>query len=146
VINIAIIFTLLVVPYLLAWLFHFNVITGGRLGICAVFLFAAIGHFFKTEQMMEMLPPFVPARRALIYITGILEIALGIAVLAVPDPFYVGLFIIAYLIAIFPSNVYAAIRRIPFGSHSMGPKYLFARLPLQLLVISWTYWFTVRAP
>jgi uncharacterized membrane protein len=91
-----------------------------------------------------LLPPFVPARRALIYITGILEIALGIAVLTTPNPFYVGLFIIAYLIAIFPSNVYAAIRRIPFGSHSMGPKYLFARLPLQLLLIWWTYWFTVK--
>jgi uncharacterized membrane protein len=143
-INIAIIIVLLVMPYFVAWLFHLDLTMAGRVGICAVFLFAAIGHFFKTEQMMEMLPPFVPARRALIYITGILEIALGIAVLTTPNPFYVGLFIIAYLIAIFPSNVYAAIRRIPFGSHSMGPKYLFARLPLQLLLIWWTYWFTVK--
>jgi uncharacterized membrane protein len=145
-INIAIIIVLLVIPYFVAWLFHLDLMMAGRVGICAVFLFAALGHFFKTEQMTKMLPTFVPSRRTLIYLTGVLEVALGIAVIALPNPFYVGLFIIAYLIAIFPSNVYAAIRRIPFGSHSVGPKYLFARLPLQLLLISWTYWFTVRAP
>ena len=143
-INIVIIFTLLVAPYLLAWLFQLDPITSGRVGICAVFLFAATGHFFKTSQMIEMLPPFVPGRRALIYISGFLEIALGIAILAMPDPFYVGLVIVAYLIVIFPSNIYAAIRRIPFGAHSMGPKYLLVRLPLQLLLIRWTYCFTVR--
>jgi len=119
-------------------LFHLDPTTGGRAGICAVFLFAATGHFFKTSQMIEMLPPFVPVRRALIYITGFLEIALGIALLAMADPFYVGLVIVAYLIVIVPSNIYAAIRRVPFGAHSMGPKYLLARLPLQLLLIWWT--------
>jgi hypothetical protein len=64
VINIAIILTLLVGPYFLAWIFHLNVIAGGRIGIFAVLLFAAIGHFVKTEQMIQMLPSFIPARRA----------------------------------------------------------------------------------
>jgi uncharacterized membrane protein len=140
----AIILTLLVVPYFVAWMFHLNVVAGGRIGICAVFLFAASGHFFKTEQMMEMLPSFVPARRALIYTSGVVEVLFAIAVLAIPNPFYVGLCIIGYLIVIFPSNIYAAIHRISFGGHSIGPRYLFARLPLQLLLIYWTYWFAVR--
>jgi hypothetical protein len=56
--NIAIIFILLLAPYLVAWVFRLNVIAGGRIGISAVLLFAAIGHFFKTEQMMQMLPSF----------------------------------------------------------------------------------------
>jgi uncharacterized membrane protein len=142
--NTAIILTLLVVPYFVAWMFHLNVVAGGRIGICAVFLFAASGHFFKTEQMMEMLPSFVPARRALIYTSGVVEVLFAIAVLAIPNPFYVGLCIIGYLIVIFPSNIYAAIHRISFGGHSIGPRYLFARLPLQLLLIYWTYWFAVR--
>jgi uncharacterized membrane protein len=142
--NTAIILTLLVVPYFVAWMFHLNVVAGGRIGICAVFLFAASGHFFKTEQMMEMLPSFVPARRPLIYTSGVVEVLFAIAVLAIPNPFYVGLCIIGYLIVIFPSNIYAAIHRISFGGHSIGPRYLFARLPLQLLLIYWTYWFAVR--
>jgi len=75
VINIAIILTLLVAPYFVACVFHLNVVAAGRIGICAVFLFAAIGHFFRTEQMMQMLPSFVPARRALIYISGVVEVS-----------------------------------------------------------------------
>ena len=142
--NIAIILLLLVAPYLGAWVFRLNVVAGGRIGICAVFLFAAIGHFFKTEQMMQMLPSSVLARRAVIYITGIVEVLFAIAVLAMPNPFCVCLCIIGYLIVIFTSNIYAASHRISFGGHSIGPRYLFARLPLQLLLIWWTYWFAVR--
>jgi len=146
VINIAIILTLLVAPYFVACVFHLNVVAAGRIGICAVFLFAAIGHFFRTEQMMQMLPSFVPARRALIYISGVVEVLFAIAVLAMPNLFYVGLCIIGDLIIIFPSNIYAARHRIPFGGHSIGPRYLFIRLPLQLLLICWTYRFAVRRP
>ena len=138
--NIAIILTLLVTPYLV----HLNVTAGGRIGICVVFLFAALGHFFKTEQMLQMLPSWAPARRALIYLSGVVEVLFAIAVLAMPNPFYVGLCIISYLIVIFPSNIHAASHRISLGGHAMGPRYLFARLPLQLLLIWWTYWFAVR--
>jgi len=56
----------------------------------------------------------------------------------------VGWCIIIYLIAIFPSNIYAAVQRIPFGGHSIGPRYLLVRLPLQGLLIGWTYLFTVK--
>jgi len=144
--KIAIIFTLLPAPYFVARVFHLNVVAGGRIGICAVFLFAAIGHFFKTEQMLQMLPSWVPARRALIYLSGILEVLFAIAVLAMPNPFYVGLCIIGigYLIVIFPSNIYATSHRVSFGGHSIGPRYLLVRLPLQPLLICWTYWFAVR--
>ena len=142
--NIVIILTLLLVPYFVAWVFHLNVVAGGRIGICAVFLFAAIGHFFKTEQMLQMLPSWVPARRALIYLSGVVEVLFAIAVLAMPNPFYVGLCLIGYLIVIFPANVYAARHRIPFGGHPMGSRHLLVRLPLQLLLICWAYLFEVR--
>jgi uncharacterized membrane protein len=116
----------------------------GRLGVCVVFLFTAIGHFFKTDAMIPMLPPFVPGRRALIYLSGIVEVLFATAVVALHNPSYVGWIIVLYLIVIFPSNVYAAVQRISFGGHAMGPRYLFVRFPLQLLLILWTYWFCVR--
>jgi hypothetical protein len=64
--NVTIISGLLVVPYLIARLFHFHLTMAGRLGLRAVFLFTAIRHFFKTEPMTSMLPALVPARRTLI--------------------------------------------------------------------------------
>jgi uncharacterized membrane protein len=142
--NVAIILGLVIAPYLVASMLNLDVTMAGRAGVCAMFLFAAIGHFFKTEAMMAMLPSSVPARRALIYLSGVLEALFAVAVVASPDPALVGWLIIAYLIAIFPSNIYAAVQRIPFGGHSIGPRYLFVRLPLQVLLIVWTYWFAVR--
>lgn len=143
-VNVTIIFGLLVIPYLLAYLVHFqNLTLAGRVGVCLVFLFAALGHFFKTDAMTLMLPSFVPARRAAIYLSGVLEVWFAVAVVSFRNPSYVGWMIVLYLIAIFPSNIYATIRRIPFGGHSMGPRYLFARLPLQLLLVLWIYWFCV---
>ena len=140
-----IIFGLLVVAYLIAYLFHsHNLTLAGRVGVCLVFLFAALGHFFTTESMISMLPSFVPASRAVIYVSGAFEILVAIAVVSMRNPLYVGWMIILYLIAIFPSNVYAAVHRIPFGGHSMGPRYLFARFPLQLLLLLWTYWFCLK--
>jgi hypothetical protein len=110
--NVSIIFGLLVIPYLFAYLFQFkNLTMAGRIGVCAVFLFTAIGHFFKTRDMTAMLPPFIPARRALIYLSGILEVVFAIAVVAFPNP-YLGWVVIIYLIVIFPSNVYTAFQRI----------------------------------
>ena len=144
-VNVTIIFGLLVIPYLIAYLFHLHNLTlAGRMGLCLVSLFAALGHFFKTDSMISMLPPFVLARRAVIYVSGVLEILFAIAVVSLPSSAYVGWMIALYLLAIFPSNVYAAIHRVPFGGHSMGPRYLFARFPLQLLLVLWTYWFCVK--
>ena len=120
--NVSTIFILLVTPYLIAHLFQLNETIGGRVGICAVFLFYR--HW------------------PLIYLSGVVEVLFAITVLALRDPFYAGLCVIVYL---FPSNIYAAVQRVPFGGDSMGPRYLFVRLPLQALLISWAYWFTVRA-
>lgn len=142
--NVAIILGLVIAPYLVASALYLDVTMAGRAGVCAMFLFTAIGHFFKTEAMMAMLPPSVPARRASIYLSGVLEVLVAVAVVASPNPALVGWLIIAYLIVIFPSNIYAAVQRIPFGGHSIGPRYLFVRLPLQVLLIVWTYWFAVR--
>jgi uncharacterized membrane protein len=142
--NVTIITGLLVVPYAVARVFQLNEMIAGRIGIAAVFAFTALGHFAKTDEMTSMLPSFVPWRRILIHASGILEILFAIALLAGFNLFAVGLSIIAYLVLISPSNIYAAVRRIPFGGHSMGPRYLFLRLPLQILLICWVYWFTVR--
>ena len=73
------------------------------------------------------------------------EAFFAVAVVALLNPLYVGWTVVVYLIVIFPSNVYASVRHISFGAHSMRPRYLFVRFPLQLLLILWTYWFCVRA-
>ncbi len=142
--QIAIIAGLLIVPSLVALALGSDVDSAGRLGLALVFAFGALGHFVKTDAMAEMIPPSVPQRRALIQVSGVFELVLTILVLAWPKSRLVGLMIIGFLIAVFPSNVYAAVRRVDFGGHSAGPRYLLVRAPLQVLLVFWTYWFVLR--
>jgi uncharacterized membrane protein len=142
--QLAIICALLLVPWSVVTALDGDTRWAGRFGLALVFAFTALGHFVKTDAMTEMLPPSIKGRRALILASGILELLIAMLLLALPKSRFLGLSIIGFLIAIFPANVYAAVRRISFGGHSAGPTYLLIRAPVQLLLIVWTYWFVVR--
>ncbi len=142
--QIVIIVGLLVGPSLVALVTGSDVDWAGHLGLGLVFAFAALGHFVRTDAMAQMIPASVPHRRVLIQISGVFELAMAILVLARPNSPLVGLVMIGFLVAVFPANVYAAMRRVEFGGHSAGPRYLIVRAPLQLLLILWVYWFVLR--
>ena len=142
--QLAIICALLLVPWSVVTALDGDTRWAGQFGLALVFAFTALGHFVKTDAMTEMLPPSIQGRRALILASGILELLVAMLLLALPKSRFLGLSIIGFLIAVFPANVSAAVRRIPFGGHSAGPTYLLIRAPVQLLLIVWTYWFVVR--
>jgi uncharacterized membrane protein len=141
--QIVVIAGLLVIPSLIALVTGSDVDWAGHLGLALVFAFAALGHFVRTDAMAQMIPASVPHRRVLIQISGVFELAMAILVLARPNSRLIGLVMIGFLVAVFPSNVYAAMRRVEFGGHSAGPRYLIVRAPLQLLLILWVYWFVL---
>ena len=153
--TIAIMLGLLVAPYLISTSLgriwppaEVAVQLRGRIGLALVFLFTAIGHFVRTGPMVQMLPPSVPARTAIVYFTGGLELAAAVGLL-VPWPRVVrltGIGLIVFMIMVFPANIYSAVSWSGLGSYDMGPWYLLIRGPLQLLLIGWAYWFAVRSP
>ena len=116
--------------------------TAGCIGIALVFAFTGVGHFVKTDAMIEMLPPFVPQRRELVLASGLVEIAAALLVLAPRLRRIVGWGLIAMLVLFFPLNIYAAIMHVPMGGHAWGPGYLLVRGPLQVILIVWVWWFT----
>ncbi|MEP3332274.1 hypothetical protein [Sedimentitalea sp.] len=117
---------------------------GGVVGYAAAFAFFSVGHFVITDEMVAMLPEFFPARRPLIYATGLIEAGLALALLPKRSRAYAGLGCIAVLILFFPGNIYTAINSVGPGWHQWGPVYLLVRTPLQVLLIIWGYWFAVR--
>jgi len=114
-------------------------------GLGIVFLFTAMGHFVKTGPMMEMLPPWVPAGEALVYLTGIVEIVIGVGLFTAGYRRLAAQAAIVTLLAFFPVNIYAAINHTGMGGHQWGPVYLWIRTPLQLVLIAWAWWFLLRA-
>jgi uncharacterized membrane protein len=113
-----------------------------RVGLSVFFAFTAIGHFIRTDEMSAMLPPWVPYRGSIIYLTGVLELLGAIGVWLPGLTRLTGLCLILMLITFFPANIYSAIDRVEFGGHGAGPAYLLVRVPFQLFLIWWTYWAT----
>ena len=142
--NITLIVSLLLLPYWALILANVSEPVRGRIGVSLVFAFTALGHFVKTSEMTQMLPPWVPMRVQLIYLTGIFEFLAAIAILIPSLSRYTGIILCIFLVLILPSNIYAAIQRVDFGGHAAGPAYLLVRIPLQLFLIGWIFWFAVR--
>jgi uncharacterized membrane protein len=119
--------------------------TKSRVGPSLFFSVTSSGHFLQTAAMAEMVPPFVPYRRGLIYFTGVLE-ALGALGLWIPRlKRLTGLGLILMLVGLLPANVYAAYKRVKFGGHQNGPAYLLVRVPFQGLVM-WCIYKAAVAP
>jgi uncharacterized membrane protein len=142
--NIAVMVGLLVGAFALAWLLGAHLLPAGRIGIAAVFAFTAVGHFLKPRELAAMLPPRVPARLAIVLWSGLLEGILAILVLLPAYSRVAGLGLCVFLVLVTPVNVHAAIAHVDFGGHGAGPRYLLIRLPLQLVLLVWIYWFAVR--
>jgi uncharacterized membrane protein len=116
----------------------------GRASLALLLAFTGLGHFVKTDAMAAMLPAWVPLRVPLIHATGVLELA-GAGGLLVPGlSRAAGWCIIAFLVAAFPANVYAALHRVEMGGHEAGPIYLAVRGPFQALLAWWAWWFAAR--
>jgi len=141
-------FLLLLVPFLILTLvdrvtqWKLAPVKRARVGLSLFFLFTAIGHFVRTEEMASMLPFAVAYRNPIIYLTGVLELLGAIGVWIPRLTKLTGVCLILMLIAVLPANIYSAINRIDFGGHGSGPVYLLARVPFQFLVMAWAYFAT----
>ncbi len=93
--------------------------------------------------MAQMLPAWVPGRTPLVYLTGVLEIAIAIGFFIPRHRQLAGLSAVAVLILFFPANIYAALHQVPMGGHAWGPVYLLVRAPLQGILVVWAWWFTL---
>lgn len=143
---------LMTVPYLIVRVLFavtrrdYDVRSAAAIGLGILFIFTGIGHFIQTELMAQMLPPWVPERTLLVYLTGVLEFAIAVGFFVPKFRRFTGWVAAAVLALFFPANIYAAINHVPIGGHTWGPVYLLIRAPLQLIILFWVYWFTIRHP
>lgn len=121
----------------------------GRIAMCAMLFFTALGHAMFPTGMAMMIPPFIPFRLELVYFTGLLEVAGGIGLLLPKFRRISAILLITFFVLITPANIYAAMHHIDLQKASYdgdGPAYLWFRLPLQLFFIAWVWYFGLRKP
>ncbi|QPH39658.1 DoxX family protein [Pedobacter endophyticus] len=122
-------------------------IFAGNMAMSVMLLFTAIGHFKFKTSMAAMVPLFIPKKVEIVVFTGVLEIVFAIGLSIEATRFYTGVALITFLLAILPANIYAAKHRINYEDlykPGPGPKYLWFRIPFQLFLIGWTWYFSIR--
>ena len=111
--------------------------------LLTVFMVAAgVNHFIAPETYAAMVPSFLPAPRALVYVSGIAEIAGGLGLILPATRRLAAWGLIALFLAVFPANINMAVNDLPLGSRQLPAWALWGRLPLQLVLIAWAFWYT----
>ena len=106
-----------------------------RAAISAILLGTGVLHFREPEFFDALIPEELPAKRALTYGSGVVEVALG-AAMAVKPTRTVGWTTVALFVAIFPANINQAVRNVQPPGLPPVPRWAsVARLPLQGLLI-----------
>ena len=104
-----------------------------------VFIFAGLMHFVIPRAYESIVPDYLPAHRALVYASGVAEIAGGVGVLHTRTRRMGSWLSIGTLIAVFPANVHMALHPDRYPKIRGGRPALIARLPLQALFMAWAH-------
>jgi len=106
------------------------------------YLVAGTLHFLRPRAYEAIMPAALPAKRELVYASGLAEIVGGAGVLHPATRRPAGWWLIATLIAIFPANVNMAVN--PDRFRGIPAALLWLRLPLQALLIAWAWRVAVK--
>ena len=101
------------------------------------FVFAGVMHFVIPKTYRKIMPPYVPAPEAMVYASGLAEIAGGAGLMLEPRRRLAGWWLIATLIAVFPANLHMALNPDRYRQVPGGKAALYGRLPLQALFLAW---------
>jgi uncharacterized membrane protein len=118
--------------------------TIGRLALGGILLFAGISHLtLAREAFQAQVPEWLPFDKDFVVVaSGIVEIGLGGALIALPrKKVAVGFIVAAFFIAIFPGNISQLVTRTDsFGLNSDLSRSI--RLVFQPLLVLWALWST----
>ena len=107
-----------------------------------LYILAGINHFISTPGYLTIMPKWLPAHAFLIYLSGLMEIVLGIMLLFSRTKKMAALLIILMLIAFLPAHIYM-IQIAPFqlGKILVTPLIAWLRLPFQILLMGWAWYY-----
>ena len=104
------------------------------------YVFAGANHFRDPDFYLRIMPPYLPWHLALVYISGIAELALGAGLLVPKFSRWCAWGIVLLLLAVYPANIY----QYQVGGAGLNVPHwmLVVRLFLQLPLIAWAYYHT----
>ena len=111
-----------------------------RLLLAASLVVAGVAHFAMPQTYLPLMPEVLPAKRFWIYFTGVAEIAGGIGLLVPRLRRAATIGIVLMLVGFLWVHVDLLFRPATFGGEPIPRWILWARVPLQFVLIAWTWW------
>lgn len=109
----------------------------------AFYVWAGVMHFARPDFYLPMMPPYLPWHAELVFLSGVAEVLCGLGLLLPQTRKLAAWGTIALLVAVFPANVHVAVNDVPvFGATEGAGPIGYVRLPLQLVLIAWAWWYT----
>lgn len=102
------------------------------------FVTAGANHFVNPGFYVAIVPSYLPAHLELVYVSGFFEMLGGASMLVGRVRRVAGWGLALLLVAVFPANVHMALHPALF--RGLPAFALYARLPVQLLLIAWVIW------
>jgi uncharacterized membrane protein len=111
--------------------------------LASFFIGAGVNHFLMPRAYERIVPPWLSGQsRRVVQLSGVAEMVGGVGVLVPSTRRVSGLGLIALLVAVFPANLHMA--RAPERFPRIPRWALYARLPLQPLMVLWAWRATRR--
>ncbi len=116
--------------------------------LSALLVTIGIAHFSHASIFASIVPPYLPYPLALVYVSGVIEIGLGVLLSIPRTQRFAAWSLIALFIAVFPANVHMALH--PELEIVGKPEWMpqpsataaWLRLPLQFVLIYWAWGYT----
>ena len=108
--------------------------------MAVLYVTAGINHLVHPEFYLPIMPPYIPYPQAMVLISGLCEIGLGVLLLPAATRSLAAWGVIALLIAVFPANIQMAVDW--HRDHNPLLWVALLRLPLQFVLIWWAWLYT----
>ena len=105
-----------------------------------MYVFIGIRHFTNPQYFLDIVPPQLPFKLFLVYLTGLIEIVGGAAIL-LPKTRKAGAYLLIFLlVSVFPANIYLYISETPQNLLGISKMDALIRMPFQIPLILLAFW------
>lgn len=105
-----------------------------------MYVFIGIRHFLDPQYFLHIVPPQLPFKLFLVYLTGVIEVVGGAAIL-LPKTRKMGAYLLIFLLlSVFPANIYLYMSETPQSLLGISKTDALIRMPFQAPLILLAFW------
>ena len=105
-----------------------------------MYVFIGIRHFTNPQYFLDIVPPQLPSKLFMVYLTGLIEVVGGVAIL-LPKTRKAGAYLLIFLlVSVFPANIYLYVSETPQSLLGISKMDALIRMPFQTPLILLAYW------